>query len=106
MLAGKERSKEEESTEQGQGPWGKLLRVNPSKADVVFMFLTPRLMGKLKQKVLEGMKPGGIVASYDHRFEGWLPEPVDGELDVCLHRLPLREVPGHEGETACTSEEE
>jgi hypothetical protein len=63
-------------------------------------------MGKLKQKVLEEMRPGGVVVSYDHRFEGWRPESADAELNVYLYRLPLREIPRQEGETACTSKVE
>jgi predicted RNA methylase len=79
-----------------------LLRVDLSKADVVFAFLSPKLMRELKRKVLEEMRPGSIVASYNHTFEGWQPESVDRELKVYFYRLPLRDSADHEIETSCS----
>ena len=66
-----------------------LLRVGLSNADVVFVFLSPMLMRKLKQKALDEMKPGSVVVSYDHRFRGgWEPEAADAETRVYLYRVP------------------
>ncbi|MDG7022967.1 MAG: class I SAM-dependent methyltransferase [Nitrososphaerota archaeon] len=67
-----------------------LLDVDLSEADVVLVFLTPRLMKKLKRKAVQEMKPGSVVVSYDHRFEGWAPEVEDAELNVRLYRVPSR----------------
>ena len=67
-----------------------LLNVGLSEADVAFAFLTPHLMRKLKDKVLEEMKEGSVVVSYDHRFEGWAPDFEDAELKVRLYRVPSR----------------
>ena len=67
-----------------------LLDVDLSEADVAIAFLTPRLMKKLKRKVVREMKPGSVVVSYDHRFEGWAPEIEDAELSVRLYRVPSR----------------
>ena len=67
-----------------------LLNVDLSEADVALAFLSPRLMRKLKRKVLAEMKDGSVVVSYDHRFEGWVPEIEDAELNVRLYRVPTR----------------
>jgi SAM-dependent methyltransferase len=67
-----------------------LLDVDLSQADIAFAFLTPRLMKKLKRKVLAEMKPGSAVVSYAHRFDGWTPEVEDAELNVRLYRVPPR----------------
>ncbi len=67
-----------------------LLHIDLSKADIVFVFLSPALMKRLKQKVFNEMKPGSIVASYEHRFKGWEPETTDAKLNVYIYRVPLR----------------
>ena len=67
-----------------------LLDVDLSEADVALAFLTPRLMTKLKRKAVREMKPGSVVVSYDHRFEGWVPEIEDTESNVRLYRVPSR----------------
>ena len=67
-----------------------LLDVDLSEADVALAFLTPRLMKKLKRKAVREMKPGSVVVSYDHRFEGWVPEVEDAESSVRLYRVPAR----------------
>ena len=67
-----------------------LLNVDLSEADVAFAFLSPHLMRKLKRKVLAEMKDGSVVVSYNHRFEEWIPEIDDAELNVRLYRVPSR----------------
>ena len=67
-----------------------LLDVDLSEADVALAFLTPRLMKKLKRKAVREMKPGSVVVSYGHRFEGWVPEIEDAESSVRLYRVPAR----------------
>jgi len=67
-----------------------LLNIDLSKADIVFVFLSPALMKRLKQKVFNEMKPGSIVASYEHRFKGWEPETTDAKLNVYIYRIPLK----------------
>jgi 16S rRNA G966 N2-methylase RsmD len=64
-----------------------LLHVDLSGADVVFVFLSPILMKRLKQKVLDEMKPGSVVISYDHQFKGWKPEIADVESKLYLYRV-------------------
>ena len=67
-----------------------LLDVDLSEADAALAFLTPRLKKKLKRKAVQEMKPGSVVVSYDHRFEGWAPEVEDAELNLRLYRVPSR----------------
>ena len=67
-----------------------VMDIDLSEADVALAFLTPRLMKKLKQKAAREMKPGSVVVSYDHRFEGWVPEIEDTESNVRLYRVPSR----------------
>lgn len=75
-----------------------LLRADLSEADAVFVFLTPGLMRKLKRKVLEEMKYGSIIVSYDHMFGSWTPESADAETKLYLYRVPLKEPAGFEDE--------
>lgn len=46
-----------------------LLDADLSEADLVYAFLSPWLMKKLRCKVLREMKAGSVLVSYDHRFE-------------------------------------
>jgi hypothetical protein len=67
-----------------------LLATDLSRADVVFVFLWPGLMAKIREKALLEMKPGSLIVSYEHRLTDWEPERVDKELHVFLYRIPDR----------------
>lgn len=45
-------------------------------------------MQKLKDKALREMKPGSVVVSYYHRFNGWPPEREEKHERIYLYRVP------------------
>lgn len=47
-----------------------------SGADVLFCFLTPKAMDKLKSKFLEELKPGAKIISYVFKIKDWSPYAV------------------------------
>jgi len=65
-----------------------LLDVDISDADIVFVFLWEGIMQKLKDKVLREMKPGSVIVSYYHRFNGWQPEREEKHQRIYLYRVP------------------
>lgn len=68
-----------------------LFDVDVSDADVVFLFLYPPVMKKVKEKLLKQMKPGKVVVSRSYRLPGWEPEVADEKLGAYLYRVPPRE---------------
>ena len=69
---------------------GNLMSADISKADVVYVFLWEGIMQRLREKALREMKPGSVVVSYYHRFDGWQPEREDRDKRVYLYRIPAR----------------
>jgi len=65
-----------------------LMDVDISDADIVFVFLWEGIMQRLKDKALKEMRPGSVVVSYYHRFNGWEPEKQDTHRRIFLYRLP------------------
>jgi len=45
-----------------------------SQADVVFCYLFPKTMKRLRDKFEKELKPGAVIISYSFPFEGWEPE--------------------------------
>lgn len=63
--------------------------VNISKASVVFVYLVPRVLEKLKPKFLKELKPGTQVIS--HRYKINLPLfSYDKTNDIYLYRISVR----------------
>lgn len=69
---------------------GDLLEAEIAPADIVFVFLWHGIMQKLKEKALREMKPGSLVVSYFHEFDGWAPERQDRKAKVYLYRIPVQ----------------
>ena len=68
-----------------------LFDVDVSDADVVYLFLYPPIMKKVKEKLLRQMKPGKVVLSKSYRLPGWEPEVDDKRLGAYLYRVPPRQ---------------
>ncbi len=49
---------------------------NLSGADIIFCFLTPKAMARLKNKFEKELKPGTKIISYAFQIPGWKPEKV------------------------------
>lgn len=56
-----------------------------SDADVVFLYLWPSTIEKLKEKFTRELKPGARIVSNTFRIQGW--EPVKEENGVFLYRI-------------------
>lgn len=65
--------------------WGNLFHQNISNATVVTVFLWQRTNEKLKEKLLEELRPGSRVVSYVWIFEGWKPIKVDTKDRIYLY---------------------
>lgn len=50
--------------------------VDLSKADVIFMFLTPKAFPKLKEKFEKELKPGTRIVTYSSELVFWKPDKV------------------------------
>lgn len=50
--------------------------VNLGDADVVFFFLTPKILEKMKTKLRQELKPGAKVIAYVWPFPDWQPKEV------------------------------
>jgi hypothetical protein len=51
--------------------------VDLKEADAVFVFLMPRIMPKLREKMERELKPGARVVCYSWPIPGWQPRAVD-----------------------------
>lgn len=51
--------------------WGDLRNYNLESADVVFLYLWPTTVQKLKEKLRREMKPGSRIVSNAFQIEGW-----------------------------------
>ncbi|HBR80634.1 MAG: Methyltransferase [Candidatus Uhrbacteria bacterium GW2011_GWE2_45_35] len=71
--------------------WKNLFKVNLSEADVVYLFLMPETVEKLKPKLLKELKPGARIISYVFPFKDWKPESVlektEKDLEVYVYRV-------------------
>lgn len=69
-----------------------MLREDLTRADVVFLYLFPELIGKLMQKFSRELKPGTIIISYMFRLKDREPVAIKnvrgywGESSVYLYR--------------------
>lgn len=50
------------------------------EADVVFVYLFPGLVERVKQKLISELKPGARVISRGFPFTGWQPTKTEGRL--------------------------
>jgi SAM-dependent methyltransferase len=68
-----------------------LFKTDLSKADIVYLFLMPETIKKLRPKLEQELKPGARVVSYVFPFKDWKPEKVlertEKDLPVYLYRI-------------------
>ncbi len=51
-----------------------VFKADLSKASVVTLYLLPEMMGKLRHKIFNELKPGARVVSHDYHFGEWPPD--------------------------------
>ncbi|HTW97081.1 MAG TPA: 50S ribosomal protein L11 methyltransferase [Candidatus Methylomirabilis sp.] len=64
-------------------------KINLGEADVVYNFLMPRVMAKLREKLKKELKPGARVINYTFYLPDWNPEKIDdipGRPKIYLYR--------------------
>ncbi len=60
--------------------------VNISKASIVFVYLVPRVLGKLKPKFLKELRPGTVIISFRYKIN--LPLlTYDKKNDIYLYKI-------------------
>lgn len=65
--------------------------VNISKASVVFVYLVPRVLEKLKSKFLKELKPGSLIVSYRYKIN--LPLlSSDKENELYLYKIKTAKI--------------
>jgi precorrin-6B methylase 2 len=68
--------------------WGNLFDLNFRDATVVFAFLWPGAMERLRPVFEAQLRPGARVVSHWHPVPGWEAESFDRETRVYLYRRP------------------
>jgi len=72
--------------------YGDFLNKDLSSADVVFCFLTPMAMKKLKPKFEKELQPGTTIISYSFTIPGWkeieTSQPEDHDMPIHKYRVP------------------
>jgi SAM-dependent methyltransferase len=74
--------------ERVQIEWGNLFELNFRDATVVFAFLWPGAMERLRPLFEAQLRPGTRVVSHWHPIPGWEAESFDRETRVYLYRRP------------------
>ncbi len=72
---------------------GDLFRENLQEADILFCYLSPEIMKRLKEKCEKELRPGGIVISHAFAMPGWTPEKTEWlpglyPTPIYLYRIP------------------
>jgi len=70
--------------------WNNFWNVNLSNADVVFIYLLPWRMEKLKKKLLSELKPGALVVSNSFIFPQWKVLRSDEKTHVYVFEVPKK----------------
>lgn len=76
-LAGKLRLFLQNTSSQAEMKFKDFFREDLSHVDIVYCFLTPPAMKKLKKKFEQELRPGTRVISYSFEISGWTPTHVD-----------------------------
>jgi len=71
---------------------GDVLKVNPTGADVVYLYLSTRANEQLRPRLEATLKTGARVVSHDYPVPGWKPAKVE-ETEGSRHVLYLYEMP-------------
>lgn len=64
-----------------------IFEVNVKEADVVTLFLLPKTMEKLENKLRRELRKGARVVSYRYVFKDWKPVKVDEENKIYLYKV-------------------
>ena len=65
-----------------------LLKADVGDADVVFVYLTPELVGRLRPQLILKLRPGARVVSLYFPFAEWQPAQVDIGNLIFVYQMP------------------
>jgi SAM-dependent methyltransferase len=68
--------------------WGDLWRTDVRTADVVYIYLLPWKMDRLKRRLLGQLKPGARIVSNSFIFPDWKPTAADETNHVYVFTVP------------------
>jgi hypothetical protein len=69
---------------------GDLFRADLSDADVVFLYLTPALLARLRPRLEYELRPNTRIVSMLFPLEGWEPAGIDIGHLIFYYRTPLK----------------
>ncbi len=64
-----------------------IFETNIKDADVITLFLLPKTMEKLENKLRKELRKGARVVSYRFVFKNWKPVKIDGENKIYLYKV-------------------
>jgi SAM-dependent methyltransferase len=67
---------------------GDLLKADCRDADVVFVYLTPAFVERVRPHMERQLKPGARIVSLLYEFEGWQPSDIDVGHLIFLYQMP------------------
>lgn len=67
--------------------WGNFFNEDIIEATAVTLFLGGKTNQKLKEKLVEELKPGTVVVSYIWKFHGWKPVEVNYRDGIYLYKI-------------------
>lgn len=67
---------------------GNLLKADYQDADVVFLYLSPIFVERVRPHLEQQLKPGARIVSLFFEFEGWKPSDMDVGHLIFLYRMP------------------
>ena len=65
-----------------------LLKADCQDADVVFLYLSPVFVERVRPHLERQLEPGARIVSLLYEFEGWKPSDIDVGHLVFLYRMP------------------
>ena len=64
------------------------MKADCQDADVVFLYLSPVFVERVRPHLEDQLKPGARIASLLYEFEGWKPSDIDIGHLIFLYRIP------------------
>ncbi|PTD93716.1 hypothetical protein C9439_06625 [archaeon SCG-AAA382B04] len=68
--------------------YGNFFNLNLKEADVVILYLSPRVNEKLKPKLEKELTSGTVVISYQYKLPNWSPTKKIREKEIYHYRFP------------------
>lgn len=67
---------------------GDLFKQDISEASIIFVYLVPKTLKKLKKKFLKELQPGTKIVSLRYEIDGWNYSEFDKKNQLYLYKVP------------------